>query len=327
MSTEATVQVLDSAVENAGVSTVTATRTVANPRNGTVYNPDTFAAGVPVWFHRLQDGRYIAVYRNRWYDATAVYHDGPQLFSGYEEDGPCYVYIDPTTGNFEGPHPIELDTLNAAVSQGEYLFLLGTVDDDATVQHFAVSRFGGLQLQGTEVVPAGLNLGLYADGYHLHVFGSDDDGKLVRARKNWARIGTQQDPYMQWEYQGEKGWYSDPAEITPLPGYPTADGPCSMAKFRDRYYLMTTWLFGETYYGQAYTARPVDPAWKPVGDPIPLGDEDTYMGGGVYLQPQLSVNSALLPDGAASGFPYVTSVKVFIGEDTAVLTEWGILAV
>ncbi len=61
MATEATAQVHESSADSAGVSIVTATRTVAAPQQGTIYNPATFAAGVPVWFHRLQDGRYIAI--------------------------------------------------------------------------------------------------------------------------------------------------------------------------------------------------------------------------------------------------------------------------
>lgn len=327
MATEATVQILDSAVETTGVSTITATRTVANPRNGAVYNPLTFAAGVPVWFHRRQDGKYLAVYSQRWVSATSVYHAGPQLFSAHTVAGPCYAVIDPTTGTVEGPYDLGFDTLTSAVSRGDYLFLLGEVDGDATVQHYVITRLGGLQSQGIEQVPLGYKLGLYADPFYLYVFGADGDGRLARIRKNWARIGVNTDAQMQWECEGVKGWYTDLSEGVAMPGYPPADGPCSMAKFRDRFYLMTTVETVGLFAGQAYTKRPVDRAWSPHGSPVTIGADAAYLGGAAYLQPQLVVNTAMLPDGANTGFPYVTSVKVQVGADQAILTEWGILSV
>lgn len=333
MATEATVQVLGSAVETAGVSIVTATRTVADPRNGAIYNPTTFAAAVPVWFHRLHDGRHLALFSRRWYDATSVYHDGPQMFSDYSEDlSPSYAYIDPTTGVAEGPYTwVGLDTLTAAVSRSDYLFTLGTLGGDAVVQHWVITRNSGLQLQGSEVVPMGYTLGLYADDSYLHVFGADGDGKLAHIRKHWGRIGVNIDAAKQWEYEGTKGWYvnSDEGEsMRQLSGLIPVAGPVSMAKFRDRLYLTVTEHVAGAYSARTYTTRAVDAAWQPVGtDVVPLGDDTTYLGSGAYLQPQLVTNKALLPDGASNGFPYVTSVRVVVGTDDTILTEWGILTV
>lgn len=333
MATEATIQILDTAVETTGVSTVTATRTVAAPRHGTIYNPTTFAAGVPVWFHRRQDGKYLALFSKRWTAATGVYHNGPQLFSAYTETvAPGIATIDPTTGTCDGPflppgNQPGHNTLTTAVSRGDFLFTLGTKDSVAWVQHHTITRNGGLQLQGEEEVPLGFQLGLYADERFLYVFGDDGSGRLARLRKNWGRIGNQTDPSMQWECEGEKGWYTDLTESLPMPGYPPADGPCSMAKFRDRFYLMTSVDTVGVHAGQAYTKRAVDRTWAPLGDPIVQGNDAAYMGGGVYLQPQLVVNTALLPDDANTGFPYVTSTKVTVGSDDGILTEWGILAV
>ena len=333
MSTEATTQVLDTSVDTAGVSTVTATRTVAAPRQGTIYNPTTFAAGVPVWFHRRQDGQYLALFKQRWYAATAVYNAGPQSFSAHTVDTtPHYLVINPTTGHTEGPFLLAgMDTLDAAVSRGDYLFLIGTKGGVGWVQHYVVTRTGGLQLQGQEATPLSLHLGVYADGFYLNIFGDDGTGKLAQARKNWGRIGTNSDPNMQWSYQGAKGWYTSVDDTLPLPtdsGTIPAGGPVSVAKFRDRYYLAVTEHIAGAYASHVYTTRAVDADWIPVGsDVIPLGADAVYLGGGAYLQPQLVANKALVPDGANTGFPYVTSVKVVTGSDQAILTTWGILTV
>lgn len=336
MSIEAVAQVLDSAVDTAGVSTVTSTRTVAEPRQGTVYNPTTFAAGVPVWFHRLHDGSYMAMYKRVWNAATGVYHDGPQLFSAYTESTePAYVVINPTTGTCSGPFPLpgasgEM-TLDAAISRDNYLFTVGTKDGVAWIQHFVITRTGGLQLQGEEAVPMDLHLGLYIELNHLRVLGADPDGHLAQIRKNWGRIGTGADAARQWEYEGPKGWYVDSEEWSLMPGPTgpiTCSGPVTMAKFRDRYYLLVTQLVTGAYSAKAYTSRAVDAAWKPFGtDVIPLGDTGTYLGGGAYLQPQLAVSRSSLPDGAQAGFPYVTSVKIESGSDDGILVDWGILSV
>jgi len=334
MATEATEQILASSVDTAGVSTVTATRTVANPRSGTIYNPATLAAAPPVWFHRLQDGRYLALFRNRWVDATGVYHDGPQMFSDYTEDlTPVRGYIAPTTGAIDGPYPMTSYLtgnlrLNAAVSRGDYLFTLGTLDGIAWVQHWRISDRGVLSLVGEEATPLGYDLGLYADRNYLQVFGADEDGNLARVRKNWGRIGNNVDAQMQWEYEGLKGWLTDASLHTPMLPHLPADGPCSMATFRDRTYLVITEHSGGAYSAEVYTQRAVDQTWTRLGDTvIPLGDDADYLGGSAYLQPQLVGNKDLLPDGASTGIPYVTSVRVVIGGDQAILTEWDLLTV
>lgn len=337
MATEATVQVLDGAVETAGVSIVTTTRDPDNPRQGTIYNPTTFAAGVPVWFHRRHDGKYLALFSKRWVAATAVYNDGPQLFSAHTEtDAPGVALIDPTTGTCDGPflppgNQPGVNTLIAAYSRGDYLFTVGTKDDVAWLQHFVITRNGGLQLQGEEEIPLGYNLGVYADGFYVRIFGADEDGNLASVRKNWGRIGVNNDPQNQWQYEGAKGWYvTDYLDnmIPVPPGNLPAAGPVSMAKFRDRYYLMVTEYVAGAYAARVYTSRTIDQAWKALGsNVIPLGDDDTYLGGGAYLQPQLVANKDLLADGAQTGWPYVTSVLVESGSDQGILTSWGILSV
>lgn len=334
MATEATVQVLASSVDTGGVSIVTSTRTKAQPRYGTVYNPATFAAAPPVWFHRCQDGRYLGLFMNRWTGGTSVYHDGPQLYSDFDIDPtPVRAYIEPTSGAIDGPHPMTSNqpgdlTLNAAVSRGDFLFTLGRRSDVAWLQHWRISDRGVLSLVAEEATPLGYELGLWADQNFVFVFGSDDDGHLSRVRKNWGRIGNGTDPTRQWEYEGVKGWLTDVSLHTPMLPHLPADGPVSAAQFRDRAYIMVTRHAAGAYAAEVWTQRTVDQTWTRLNDTvIPLGDDADYLGGTAYMQPQLVGNKDLLPDGSRTGIPYVTSTHVDIGDDQAMLTEWGLQAV
>lgn len=336
MATERAVQVMDTAVDTAGISVVSATQTLAIPRRGSIYNPDTFAAAAPVWFHPMHDGRYLGLFSRYWNAATAAYNSGPQIYSAHTEvTDPSWAYIDPGTGATTGPSPIPSNSagtrvLTAACSRGDYLFTLGTLDGNAWVQHFVFTRNGGLQLQGEEQVPVNYTLGVYADGSHLWVFGAGTGGHLSLVRKNWGRIGISKDVSQQWQYRSASGWLTDPATSEPLldtsGGFLPADGPCSMAVVRDRLVLSTTTHAAAAWSSTSYTKRQVDSRWKlrPVA-PIDLGTDSTYLGGGACLQAQLPANSATLT-GTQAGFTYVKSTKLVVSANTGILTEWGMLA-
>ena len=335
MSTEATVQVTNESVDAAGVSLVTSTRTVVRPRYGAIYAPPGPAAGVPVWFHRLQDGRYVALYGHHWTDAvlSGSTTSGPQLYSSFTaSDDPILVVTNPTTGASDSAVTVPSNmtgvrALRSAVSSREYLFLLSSLDDQGLVQFFRVTYAGSLILQGEELVPLNFSLGLSVSGAHLYVYGADTGGHLARVRKSWGRIGTNADADRQWEYDAGTGWLKDPTSAAPLPGNLPADGPCSVADLGDRTMLMTTVHSGGVWHGQAYTARAVDKSWTPVGDPIPLGTDATYLSGGVYLQPQLPVNPAYANPTQTRQVPYVTSVRVDVDTRSAILTEWSTVSV
>lgn len=338
MSTEATTQVLDTSVDAEGVSVISATRTVVAPRQGAMYNPVTLAAAVPLWFHRVQDGRYLAVLKSRWTAATQVYNNGPQLYSAYTETTiPAWTYVVPVTGNISTVLPIpSLRTgarvITAAVSRRDYLFILGTLDGEPFLQCFRTVPQGAMVLVGEETLLPGLTRGLYADRTHLHVYGADEGGYLVVSRKNWGRIGINTDTARQWEYRGPRGWYADPSETVALPttvsgGRIKADGPVSVASFRDRLYLATVFNSSGTRQVLVYTARAVDD-WKFIQSfGTALGDNDTYLGAGMQLQPQLVANRALMSDGVVTAFPYLTSKKVISGGNSGILTTWGLLEV
>lgn len=330
MATEAAQQIIDSAVELSGLSIVTATKTNAAPRLGSIYRPDLLAAAVPIWFHPLQTGNYLGLFRQRWTGAT-IGSGGPQTYSAKTISLlPSWANISPATGSTEAiaEIPSQLSgtrVLNGATSRVDFLYTIGTVDGVPHLAHHRVSPLGQLLLQGEEVLPpadtgdVSFKAGLYIDGRHLVVFGVDGANKIYRARKSWGRIGIGVDPNEQWQFKGVKGWYSDPAELDPEPG-PTADvvstaGLVSVAQVRDRTYIAA--MSGGT--AVVYSSRAVDAKWR--------NEDQNITGGWVYLQPQLYYQASNVPEGFRIGIPYVKTTIDNTAGATALNVAWGLVGV
>jgi YVTN family beta-propeller protein len=286
-----TVQVIPSSVDVPGMSVVTASRNQDAPRSGLIYNPATLAAAVPVWFHPMDDGRYLTLFSRRLTDA-ALSSDtigGVLLYTGYQvNDGPCWAIIGPRTGE---PEPVKLIPselpgtrhLVGAASRGRYLFTLSrykkSPDDDETyalLQNFRVAG-RGITLLGEEMVPRDLALGIYCDRRYLSIFGNDGDGNLAIARKNWGRIGTNSDanPVMNWQFWGQGKWNGDPEQLSAIiddKGKKIAvAGTCSMARYRDTFYLMVSETSNTTPTGPSDTER-LSIALNPNGSQLYVAD-------------------------------------------------------
>ena len=340
MATQAIPQVLDTSVDSFGLSTLSATMTADAPRAGSMYDPANLAAGVPIWFHARQDGTHVALFQSYWTGAT-VGASGPQSFTDHTEVAtPTQVTVTAPGGGTSslGPIPTRLPgsdlAINGAASRTDFLFTVGSLNGSAIVQHHRVSSNGVLMLASEESLPpVGDNNVLFSQGCyteitHLVVFGTDSDGQLYQARRPWSRIGAPAgaDP---WQYRGSKGWLADPASLVPI-GLSSA-GPVSVTKSKDKRLISVVSSVTTpttAYSGLVYSARLADPfgSWKLQGDPVDLGDADTYLGGGLYLQPQLPRNPAApLTPGFNNGVPYVSSVRSI--SDTAehsILTAWGL---
>lgn len=258
------------------MSVVTATRRLSAPRSGLIYSPTTLAAADPVWLHPMPDGNYLIVFSKRLTNATPSPRmlQDVMLYDNYVEDvAPSWAVVGPKTGEIHdvGLIPSEqhgVRTVVAAASRGSYLFVLNSykesaedTDTYALLQNFRVIGRRGITLLGEERVPADLALGLYVDNRHLWVFGDDGSGNLAMARKSWARIGTDADanPIMNWQFWGGGSWNTDKSRLLPLltdKGKKiVADGPCSMARYRDNYYLMNTEATKHPVTEPAGTAR------------------------------------------------------------------------
>lgn len=347
MATEATVQILATSVDAAGLSVVTSLRTLDALRQGSIYNNTTLAAGVPVHFHALQNGRHLVLFSSRWTDAT-VGTLGPQSYTAYTESSdPCWVTVFPATGS-AGPVdaiPTRLPgdrILNGAVSRIDYLFTVGTYSDyttDGLVQFHRVARSGSLLLVAEELLPSVgdvvFGAGCYIDADNLVVFGLDGEGVLYQARKHWGRVGVNAS-ITPWQYRGEKGWSSDSDSLSPLLDVAgdsiTSLGPVSVGRFRDRLWLSTVVDDDGDMAAKVYTARAFD-RWRPDGSLVALGTPDaylagTYLGGTLYFQAHLHHNTAALPTTATAAIPYVTSVRTvdeggYLTEES-ILTSWGL---
>jgi len=260
MSTESAPQVTTASIDRSGVSVATSSRNVRSARAGTIYDQAALAAAQPVWFHPMPDGGYLAVFSRRLTGAApgeptatgTILHRSATVVTE-----PCWSRVDPRTGrrgDVESIPSLESGsrTLTAAATRGDFLFTLnlhravGSQDARPLLQNFRVTAQGNIVLEGEEFIPGGLGLGLHVDRSNVWVFGDGGGGRLALARKNWGRVGSLADPNAarNWQYRGQGGWYSDPAKLAPLPGVGPdglpADGPCSVALLRDRFYLAAT---------------------------------------------------------------------------------------
>jgi hypothetical protein len=170
--------------------------------------------------------------------------------------------------------------------------------------------------------------GCYYQGDYLIVLGTDAAGKVYQSRRRWARIGTTDTNHgYTWQYQGAKGWLTDPLTLAPTGLVST--GPVSVAKVRDRLVISVVTTDGSAYTAQAYSTRQTDVHgdWRPLGVPVPLGDATTYLGGGLYWQGQLDVNPAFAaPERSVAQIPYVLSTRVNTAGEQSIDTAWGLWA-
>lgn len=352
MATYAVRQVLPGSVDSAGISTASTSPTTTDPRTGQMYNPTTLAAADPLWFHRLSDDRYVALFSRRLTSAVLATPQpgGPLVYSAATDVyTPTWAVFDPLAG-VSKVETIPTDTegvrvLRAAASRGDYLFVLSTIGDEALLQHFRVSsRQQALILQAEEIVPGGLGLGLHIEGGDLWVFGSKD-GKLALARKNWGRVGYNNsiNPFLRWRYRTTVGWSSSVADLDPLPGDIPTSGPVSVARHGSRYFLTmpvytpataatsTTAATTGHWDAKTWTSRSVDRKWAVHPFTVPLGGDLTYVGGTAYLQPQLKLSSGYTSTETTHGQTVLDAgsdpVQVFTGLASQVVRMPAVAAV
>lgn len=331
---EAIPQVLDSSVDAAGLSIVSAQMTADDPRRGSMYNTVVMAAAVPIWFHPLQDGNFIALLRSRWINATVG--AGPQSFTAHTEVvTPSWATVNPPTGHTTtlGSIPTLLPgggrVINGAASRIDFLYTVGSLDGLALVQLHQVNPQGRIVLASEELLPVSngvtFDKGCYIDGNYLTLFGTDGAGMLYQARRPWPRIGQPNTTGVDsWTYRGPKGWTAKTSEMESIGLH--SFGPVSVAQFKDRLLLST--VAGD-HTTRVFTCRVVDPwrSWKLLGNGPDLGGDGgaAYLGGGMYFQSQLDRNLAqTLPPGATAGIPYLSSTKVTAGADESINTVWGL---
>jgi hypothetical protein len=360
-----TPQVPTGSLDTAGISISTATRTAENVRAGTIYNPITLAAAQPLWFHPMSDGRYLMVNSRTWTAATPaggigyysgytesvapswVIVDGP---SGAVSQVPNYPLI-------PFKNLVTSATVMAAASRPPgYLFLLhqallnGNVQ--AILQIVSVATNGAVTLVGEEVLPTVqidsdtsvlFDAGLQFTDPYLMVYGRDTDNTVYTIRKPWSKVGTtrQTNPSPQshagvgateveWSYYTGTGYSPDSTQLAPvttvLATSLTTTGPMSFALVGTQWISSTVSVSGSTVTAHLWSSRAGRPLTA-LGSPVPLGSTSsgTYLGGGLQLQPQLSV--ATVPSGAKTALLYVISTKLTASDNHALVDTWGTIPI
>jgi hypothetical protein len=139
MSTTAPIQLDPASLDTSGISVATTVASDPNPRTGTVYDPVTFAAGAPIWFHPMPGGGHLMVCARTWHEATPS--GGGGLFTDYSESLlPSWFVVQGLTGKRDFVPgwgrwvPMNTITggsqqLKAAASRApDYLYLLHSAD-------------------------------------------------------------------------------------------------------------------------------------------------------------------------------------------------------
>lgn len=317
------------------VDTMTTTATLEHPDRGAMYNRDTLAAAVPVWFHPLGERGYIAILSRRWTNAT-VGARGPQSYTTYEVDPvPSWVVINPAARSTDLVSEIPSGLTGhrvvlAAASRNDYLFTVGSCDGRPHVAYYRITRDGSVVLHSEEIIPADIELvGAFLDTQMLICLARNADGNLVQVARSWYRIGSR-DASDPWKYWGAKGWYSDPEEaieIRDQTGDPIAvASSASMVRFRNRSVLAVSQFDGDAVVGRFYQSR-IGWDWKRYPTTVPLGPVATHLGGAVRFQPQLPVDRAQMANPSGQSFAYVTSVYEADDGEESIRTRWGLYEV
>lgn len=258
MASSPTAQVPDTAVDAAGLSVSTATRSASDPRPGQAWSPVSLAAAVPVHFHPttapgMGGASFLMLSSLRWTSATPSATD-PGAYSAHTLDAnPSWALINGATGQmsavnsgFEIPMrtPNAGRTLTSAASRGnDNLWTLTDAvqgsNHVAVVQHWNYNTaINTLNLISEEVIPAGTNgsdVVVFSAGLqwsattapYMYAYGlGATTGHVYVARKAWARVGhvgTAAAPIdSQWEFGTSNGWSTVATDCKPVQ---TASGP------------------------------------------------------------------------------------------------------
>ena len=272
MSSSPVTQVAESAVDASGLSISTATPSPTSGRLGTVYDPVTMAAAVPIHFHPFTNtslgGQDFLMLSTQIWTAATVASANPGQYSAYTSvTTPSWVMVNAATGTkslINGSVSIPMKTtatdvvLTAAVSRGnDQLWILNSTSVGAVVQHWHVNTaLNTVALLDEEVIPTGshstdtivFSQGLhwsYSTAPYIHVYGTGSEtGSVYQARKAWSQVGHSPTPVTltnpqttQWEVWMGSGWDPDLTNASPLTSRGvalTSAAPLSIAHYGNK---------------------------------------------------------------------------------------------
>lgn len=369
MSSAPTVQLDPTALDMMGMSVATSPPSVTIARSGTFYDPVTWAAAAPVWFHPVAD-QALMIATQRWFDATAA-GGTPGAYSAVTIDTvPSWALVTANSG-YRNAVPgqtvnLPMNTVATSVSvvgavsrPPNLLFVLNTATvagvPTAVLQRFHLGTNGSVTIASEDVLPAVggvvFNAGIQYATPNLVIYGTDAAHQVYKVTKPWGQVGFNKTSqvFVQprtandaigspqgWQYYTGTGFSLDPTELAPITAADgtvlTSRGPMSFGDSRNQTFMTTVTLSGSTYSGQIWRSRSGQP-FAPLGAPAALGSssDGSYLGGGIYLQPQLAPNpaaAAMTADGVISGIPYLTWTRTSPAGGGHVLdVQWEILPI
>jgi hypothetical protein len=229
----------------------TATPSATSGRLGTVYDPTTLAAAVPIHYHPYTNtslgGQDFLMLANQIWSPATVSSGHPGQYSAFTPvNTPSWVMVNAASGTkslingsvgIPMKTPVSSATLTAAVSRGnDQLWTLNSTSAGAVVQHWHVNTaVNTVTPLAEETIPTGSHGGesvLFDDGLHwsastapyTHAYGTGSStGAIYSARKAWSQVGHVALPATvarpqttQWEVWTGSGWDPDFTKASPL---------------------------------------------------------------------------------------------------------------
>lgn len=347
MPTSAPDQVPAHSYDDGAVSISVSNRSATDPRPGAFFDGD-FSAVSPVHFHNLGGGKYLGIFSHRWYGASHSSSD-PNLFSSYEVDSsPSWIIFDgknghhvsiPSHGGVGVTTNVPSDTrfvTGACSRSSNYLYVLQSCSlggvSFGVMSHYHINNvtdnvnllaeevMAGVAVDGETVV---FDRGLWCSTTHLNLVGRGSvSGNMFLARKHWGRIGQP----TQREYQSARGWFTGSSRAVPLHDFNgavlTTAGPVSVTEYQGKTWMSVVRDDSGDKSAQVYSSAGLWDGWAPQGQPYPLGNASTYLGGTAYFQPSLRPNRSMVGQTSLSGVPIVSSVKAVSGGDEGISINW-----
>lgn len=322
-----------------GLSIATAARSAADPRAGAIYHPADFAAAVPVHFHPLGGSRYLGLFDRYWSAGTPASGAAGRYSAHTTVNAPAAAVVDAALGTaavVTGAPGYALGfrlptwstaRLVGAASASRFVYLLLSTNLGAVLSIWRLDpddRFVAVaQVPIADLAVTGgvvrFDKGVYLDGPHLYLWGADTVTHAVYTARAFASTVAAE---VVWDYQGDTGWHSSGA--TPVTGLSSV-GPMSTVVFRSRTYLTTVALTGGTYVGQVWASHSMADPWTLVSSQVINASAD-WLGNGLMLQPQVTVNYAALPTGARAAIPMTWTQASSVG-GAGLDVRWDLLAI
>lgn len=266
MASSPAIQILDTAIDQHGLSVSTAVRSPTDPRPGSVYDNVNIAAAVPIWFHpmtspSLGGDNFMMLTSQRWTDATPL-STNPGFSSTYTADTtPSWALVNAANGTVTALNSgfaipmaggVTNPTLVGAASRGtNFLYALHSTDQGALVQQWHNNAaINVLTPVNQEIIPvascgsdvitfdAGVQYDAGTDPYMIFYGIGSVTKRIYMARKAWSRVGdigaTARPTDGIWEFFNGTGWVRDPAMVHPVmsdSGPIVAAGPLSFAHY------------------------------------------------------------------------------------------------